>query len=86
MSLTNWTDQRLQRLFSRYNKRFWQGKLAGWTVDTSEDHPGAFGYCNPKTHRISVRLGTHKTDREVKSSVGMCLLNPAIDAELSVRT
>lgn len=69
MSLTNWTHQRIQRLFNRYTKRFWQGKLAGWTVDTSGDHPGAFGYCNPNTHRISVRLGTHETDREVKATL-----------------
>jgi hypothetical protein len=35
---TIWNEQRLQRLFWRYNRRFFGDALKGWTVDTDELH------------------------------------------------
>ena len=66
---TLWSEKRLQRLFDRYNKKLWENQLVAWTVDTNENHPGAYGYCNPRTKRISVLLATHRTDREVRATL-----------------
>lgn len=35
-----WTDEWLQRLFDRYNRRYWQGNLRGWSVRWSGREAG----------------------------------------------
>ena len=66
---TTWTDERLQRLFQNYNRKFWKGQLAGWIVNAEENHYVAQGYCNRKTKCISVRWEAHRTDMEVRATL-----------------
>ena len=68
--ITVWTERRLQRLFKRYNKRFWQGGLDNWTVDTDESHcEGLYGHCDGKGRTIHVRVSAHTSDRSVRATL-----------------
>ena len=66
---TIWNEQRLQRLFWRYNRRFFGDALKGWTVDTDELHQGLYGCCNEKIGCISIRLPSHTSDHLVRSTL-----------------
>lgn len=50
-----------QKLFDRYNRRFWRGKLRGWAV--TEVHlydvkpAGEFGDCCNETREIAIQIG-----------------------------
>ncbi len=66
---TMWTVPRLQRLLQRYNRKFWNSRLTGWTAEFSRDHLGGFGFCNRTIKRILVRLETHTSDRQVRATL-----------------
>jgi hypothetical protein len=66
---TEWTQQRLLRLFEGYNRRFFKRRLTGWKADLSGDHPGEFGFCNEEAKRISVRSDTHASDQAVRRTL-----------------
>lgn len=68
MTEANWTEARLVRLFSRYNRKFWSGRLRGWSVDMSPTI-GLFGCCIKRTHQISVRIAAHDSDRQVRATL-----------------
>ena len=68
-AIAGWSDERLRRLFDRYNQRFFSGRLSDWTVDSSENHLGHYGYCNPETKRISIRVEAHRNDRQVRATL-----------------
>ncbi len=71
-----WSEQRLTRLFERYNRKFFAGRLSGWTVSHTWDEPfdrykdGAYftGYCNLERKRIFVHLNC-QTDYEVRTTL-----------------
>jgi len=42
MGKTTWTEKRLARLFQRYNKKYWNGKLPEYSVKIDTTFPGAF--------------------------------------------
>jgi hypothetical protein len=68
--MQKWPEKRLQRLFQRYNQKFWNGRLAGWMVQDSPDIPSIYGYCSSsKTKRIYVRVEAHKSDRHVRATL-----------------
>jgi hypothetical protein len=79
--VTNWTDERLRRLFERYNARFWSGALAGWTAEFLSDHSGAFGFCDKNAKRVEIRLETHKSDREVRATLVHEMAHAAVGAD-----
>jgi hypothetical protein len=67
---TTWTEARLQRLFDRYNKRFWRGKLRGYTVGTKDlSGEGEMGVCDCKRRAISIDVAAHRSDREVRATL-----------------
>jgi hypothetical protein len=64
-----WTDQRLQRLFARYNRKYFTGVLADWSARFSDDHPGAYGFCDTKRKRIEIRFWTHSSDHAIRATL-----------------
>jgi hypothetical protein len=66
-SKTNWTDQRLQRLFEHYNQIHWRGKLSGYRVVLT--HLDCMGMCEWNKRLIEVDPDRHTSDRELRSTV-----------------
>jgi SprT-like family len=62
---TTWTDKRLERLFARYNRRYWNGKLPAYSVRVDSTSLGA--YCYRKTRTITMNVESMRSDREVRS-------------------
>jgi SprT-like family len=61
---TNWTDNRLKRLFVRYNQRYWGGKLPAYAVRLDSTYKG--GYCCKKTHTITMNIESTQSDRDIR--------------------
>jgi hypothetical protein len=69
-----WDSQRLQRLFDRYNERFFGGRLVGWTVvPFSGKVKGAIGHCHgqcvDEMKQIRICGTYHESDREVRATL-----------------
>ena len=70
MNRVNWSVERLRRLFERYNRIYWRGKLSGYRVvmvDLSANH--AIGYCNRREKRIEIDIDQHTSDHEVRATL-----------------
>ena len=67
-NMSNWTEQRLRRLFDRYNRRFWRNRLRGVRISiTSLEHLGEW---DPKQREIRIDVDRHKgNDREIRSTL-----------------
>jgi hypothetical protein len=65
--VAKWTDLRLRRLFRRFNKRYWSGKLPTFScVIGSCD---AMGQCDSNTRTITIDITQHPHDREVRATL-----------------
>ncbi len=64
-----WSPERLNRLFAYYNRKFWNAELNRWRAETSENHPGLYGFCDRKSKRVYVRLSRHHSDQEVRATL-----------------
>jgi len=64
---TLWTDQRLQRLFRRYNKKFGGGKLPHFLVVNDKERMGC--RCDKRRRRIAINTDTLRSDREVRTAL-----------------
>ena len=67
MIKTAWTSRRLQRLFVRYNKRFWKGKLPQYSVVATTQYNG--GLCKKRERTILINIYTQECDRRVRSTL-----------------
>lgn len=67
MNKTTWTSRRLQRLFVRYNKRFWKGKLPQYSVVATTQYKG--GLCKKRERTILINIYTQECDRRVRSTL-----------------
>lgn len=65
---TNWTQVRMERLFARYNRRYWDGRLPSYAV-APERLDGCVGLCDSKARKITVDVDAHRSDAEVRSTV-----------------
>ena len=66
--MSNWTEPRLQRLFVRYNRRFWHGRLRGVRVCISPLER-CYGQWVYKHREIRIDIDLHKgNDREIRST------------------
>jgi hypothetical protein len=63
-----WTERRLERLFARYNHRFWQGRLttARISITKLDDCQGKW---DPRQREIRIDIDTHTSDRCVRSTL-----------------
>jgi hypothetical protein len=66
---TQWHDARLQRLFERYNRLYWRGRLVRHRVIVSAIEGPAQGQWTPRKHLIQIDLDKHRSDREVRSTL-----------------
>ncbi len=68
---TTWTQARLQRLFERYDRRYWRGKLsrvyAVEIADLSKNRH--LGICYRKTRKIVLDITAHSKDREIRATL-----------------
>lgn len=68
MGLSRWTPERLERLFRRYNSRYWRGRIPQYAV-VDQPHGDAFGYCDKRRRQITVNVKMHKNDTEVRETL-----------------
>jgi hypothetical protein len=70
--------KKIQRLFDRYNQRFWKVKLRGWTVDEvhcSDGPPkkgGESGACSNETREIFIQIGLSPAVKRLTLLHEMC--------------
>ncbi len=69
----------IQKLFNRYNQRFWKGKLLrGWTVDEVHcsdlpaDQHGEYGACHNETREIFIQIGLSSAEKRKTLLHEMC--------------
>ena len=63
-----WTEERLQRSFDRYNRKYWHGRLPAYRIVVGA-MPEAMGLCNSRQKVITVDVQQHKSSREIRSTV-----------------
>ena len=66
--MSKWTEHRLQRLFVRYNCRFWHGRLRGVRVCISPLER-CYGQWVYKHREIRIDIERHENDREIRSTL-----------------
>jgi hypothetical protein len=68
----------LETLFERYNKRFFGGKLEGWTIfeahlsDSRNGFHGEFGNSDTESKQIAVQIGLSAAERRKTLLHEMC--------------
>ncbi len=65
---TLWTDARLARLYERYRRLYWRGRLPEFTVRVAE-LTRCVGLCEWTTRVVTVDVAQHDSDREVRSTL-----------------
>ncbi len=77
--VTPWSSKRLERLYQRYNRLYWGGRLPNCYLapvklsasDPASSHPDSgisFGVTDAK-RRIAIDVGVHKSDRAVRETL-----------------
>jgi len=67
---TVWTQDRLERLFHRYDRLYFGGRLSNFSVlicDLREKN--AVGRCERSKHKIYIDVDEHRKDREIRSTL-----------------
>jgi hypothetical protein len=69
--MKHWTDERLRKLFDRYNRLYWRGALSGYRVVATtieDDIPGYtnLGECLTGKRIIKIDTGKHQNDRKLR--------------------
>jgi hypothetical protein len=65
----NWSEERLRRLFGRYNRIYWHGKLSGYRVVLADLYQeGLVGSC--ELGKKLIKIDPHgESDREVRATL-----------------
>jgi len=67
---TAWTEQRLRRLYARYNRRFWNGRLPGFAVVISNlGDKGPFGFCDSTARKVTIHVTAHRNAQEIRATL-----------------
>jgi hypothetical protein len=64
-----WDEQRLQRLFERYDRLYWRRKLKRYRITAASLTNGTQGLCNSSQRTITIDFARHKTDRDLRGTV-----------------
>ena len=64
----DWTEDRLHRLFERYNRKYWHERLSALKLVIAP-LDSAQGQWDPKNRVITIDIERHKNDREVRSTL-----------------
>jgi hypothetical protein len=65
---THWTEERLQRLFLRYNRKYWDARLRIYRLRLKDLAPRV-GLCEPTRRTIFIDTEAHPNDREIRSTL-----------------
>ena len=68
MATTKWTQNRLTKLFRRYNKKYWDSSLGEWTI-IIKTLKGHVGFCADKEREIWIDVAQHMTDLQVRHTL-----------------
>ena len=60
---TAWTDQRLRRLFGKYNRFYWNSALPEYSVSLTKEFKGA--RCEKAQRTILINADIHESDTEL---------------------
>lgn len=66
--VTRWNDQRLDRLFRRYNQLYWSGRLPLYSVRVEEPNTDHVGLCECEKRTILIVV-KGRSDRAIRSTV-----------------
>lgn len=71
MAKTRWTEDRLAKLFHRYNRLYWRGRLPKYTIRISAPPKGEtyVGLCKRRERLIIIDVMAHRSDREIRSTL-----------------
>ena len=76
---TQWDDERLDRLFKRYNRIYWRGHLPPYRVRTAALDPTVHSaHCNPSKRIIEIDPSQCASDRIVRSKLLHEMVHAAI--------
>jgi len=64
----SWSDERLNRLYFHYNRRFWRSKLPQYKVRGTKLED-ALGTCDTKNREILIDVSALGTDKKVRSTL-----------------
>ena len=81
---TAWTDERLRRLYVRYNARYWKGKLPEYRVST-ETLDNFWGITKDSERLVVVDPTKHPSDKSVRSTLlhEMCHVGAGVQARIA---
>ena len=66
---TKWTNERLSRLFDRYNTLYWKGRLKRWKAVNEALDGSPLGLCDGRRRRLTVDCSKHSSDKAVRSTL-----------------
>ena len=76
---TQWNDERLGRLFKRYNRIYWRGRLPRYRVRAAALDPTVHcAHCNPSKRIIEIDPSQCASDRVVRSKLLHEMVHAAI--------
>lgn len=67
-----WTDKRLGKLFRRYNRRYWSGKLSAYSAVVGRSKVNGaecYGLCERQQHQITINVALHESDLEIRATL-----------------
>ena len=67
--MTKWTEARLNRLYSLYNEKYWDGSLSRFEVKIGKPSQSAVGLCDLDARTIVLDLRAHRTDSEIRGTL-----------------
>ena len=68
MRKTEWNQKRLQRLFERYNRKYWRGRLPPYRVMQAE-RLDVLGSCYYRKRIIEIDTGQHDSERHIRATL-----------------
>jgi len=69
MAKSEWTQIRLQRLFDRYNRLYWEGRIPRFTVLARALRGGFLGSCHSAKRRIDINVKAHASDGGIRETM-----------------
>ena len=69
MNKTEWSNKRVSRLFDRYNRLYFRGKLSDYRVAIGTLAGGTRGRCYWSKRKITIDAEHHASDRELRGTV-----------------
>lgn len=66
---SEWSDLRLSRLATRYNRRYFEGRVRNYTFTIGELRSGLLGLTDDRALTVTIDPTKHKNDRDIRSTL-----------------